>query len=605
VSLLGSPPQCAASSLWLWAACVGLSAILPDTARAAIAYAPEIRGLEDENLRDELTELSQLFKLKDKQPDTASELRQRAEADIEQLLPAVQGAGYWEARLDLAIDETKQPAKVIITVVPGPLYTLKSYTLVTPTGGSPPPLKKDVSSGLEPGAPAKSAPVLAAQQIIVDAYAKEGRPFAKVADRKVVIDRATHTMTVTYVLDAGPSERFGPTRIMGLSMIDKEIVERRIKWRRGADYDADVVETTRKALLDTGLFSTVRIDPATATADQAEAPMTIALTERAPRSVGAGANYDTNLGLGGHAFWEHRNLFGAAEDLRLSAEVADHRLAGLARLKKPDFLATDQNWVNEAELAQEKYDPYDAERLRLLSGIDRQLDSQLRLGAGIQVEAAQVTQRALFDSVSPKFDYVLLGLPLSLHRDTTDDQLNPTRGNRETLTATPYTSLSGADLNFVSFEGRVSGYQKIGEGDRFVTAGYAALGSIVGARLNELPADKRLYLGGGGSVRAYGFQRIGPDAPNGLPTGGISSLEFGVEMRIKITESIGVVPFLEAGNVYKESLPHLADGFFYGGGVGFRYYTPIGPLRLDIAVPFRKRSSDQGYQLYVSIGQAF
>ncbi|HLI10667.1 MAG TPA: BamA/TamA family outer membrane protein [Alphaproteobacteria bacterium] len=570
-------------------------------------YEPRITGLADKALIGDLEALSRLFTLRDKPPDTLAGLRQRAEDDLTRLLPAVQGAGYWAAGLAYTVDATKTPVVVTITVTPGPLYHLKSVSFTTPKGGKPPPLADNAPKafGLEIGGPARTAPVLAAEGAIAAAYANEGRLYAKVVSRKVVIDRATDTMDVTYVIDAGPKVRFGPARIEGLSRTDPAYAERRIKWRRGAVYDAREVAKTNKALLDTGLFSTVRIDPATAPNAAGEVPMTITLTERVRHSVGAGLDYDTSEGFGANAMWEYRNIFGAGESLGLSTELAQQRLAGLARFRKPDFLATDQDLVIEAELADEMPDPYEARRIRLFTGLDRHFTPELSGGVGLQGEKANVTQNALFDAVPAHVQYALLGVPIFARRDTTDDLLNPTRGNRESVTVTPYTHLSGPDLNFVALQGKASGYQKLAADDRLVAAGFVTLGSILGESVEDLPADKRLYAGGGGSVRGYGYQRAGPLASNNLPIGGVSSLVLGAELRIKVTETIGVVPFFDAGNVYRTSLPDPGKGLFYGPGIGARYYTPIGPVRLDVAFPLHKRPSDGSFQVYISIGQAF
>jgi translocation and assembly module TamA len=201
--------------------------------------------------------------------------------------------------------------------------------------------------------------------------------------------------------------------------------------------------------------------------------------------------------------------------------------------------------------------------------------------------------------------YSLAGVPLYIRRDTTNDLLNPTSGTRASATVTPYTSVAGNSLTFASSRLSGSAYRKVGNGDRFTLAGFGALGSIVGESRDGLPADKRLYAGGGGSLRGYGYQLAGPLGPDHKPLGGRSSLEFGGELRIKITETIGIVPFLEAGNVYDQSYPKLGSRLLYDTGIGARYYTPVGPVRFDVAVPLSRRQGDARFQIYISLGQAF
>ncbi|MFZ3235860.1 MAG: BamA/TamA family outer membrane protein, partial [Stellaceae bacterium] len=189
--------------------------------------------------------------------------------------------------------------------------------------------------------------------------------------------------------------------------------------------------------------------------------------------------------------------------------------------------------------------------------------------------------------------------------DTTDNLLSPTRGYRAQLSVTPSHIFSSPALNFVSNQVSASTYRQLGAGGRAVLAGRVALASLDGAPLAPLPADQRIYAGGGGSIRAYGYQMAGPLASNNDPIGGKSSLVLNLEARVKVTETIGVVPFVDAGSYYETSVPQLDHRLFYGVGLGLRYYTAFGPLRLDLATPLYRRSADSWIQVYVSLGEAF
>ncbi|HZT51086.1 MAG TPA: BamA/TamA family outer membrane protein, partial [Stellaceae bacterium] len=358
------------------------------------------------------------------------------------------------------------------------------------------------------------------------------------------------------------------------------------------------VEATRQELVRSGLFSSVRIDHADAPDASGAVAMTIAVIEGPPRSVGAGAGYNTNIGVGGQTYWEHRNLFGEGEDLRISAGAAQKQLGLAATFRRPDVIARKIDLLADAELLKETTDAYRSRRWRGYVGLEDLRQPPYTVGGGISLERAHLTE------TSRDENYLLLGVPLYLRRDTTDDLLDPTVGTRTTLAATPYHGLLNRNLNFLSSRVEARGYQRIGGSDRYVLAGYAALGSIVGEGLQGIPADKRLYAGGAGSVRGYGYQRAGPLDSSDVPIGGRSSLEFGGEFRYRLTQTIGLVPFVDAGNVYPTNLPNRAS-LFYGAGLGLRYYTVIGPIRLDLAFPIGKRPSDSAVQVYISIGQAF
>jgi translocation and assembly module TamA len=572
-------------------------------ARADIRYETEIelKDLKDKTLSQSLEDASQLVALADRPPVSDAALRRRVEDDLPRLNEVMQAAGYWLAKLSYTIEAEGEKASVKVAIDPGPLFRLASVTFRTPTGGPLAELDQlgPGGFGLEIDGPARSQPIVGAEQRIVDEYGHTGRPFAKVTDRKAVIDVATHTMRVTYTVEPGSVAKFGPLDITGLERVDRDFVARRVAWKEGASYDARAVATTRQDLVKTSLFSAVRISHADAPDEKGEVAMTLALTEGPPRSVGAGIAYNTNLGFGGQAFWQHRNLFGAGENLRVTAGAAEKQLALSLAFRKPNFIDPNQDLLANAGLLQQKTDAYDSRRAQIFLGVERQLLPSLTVTGGLDLERADVSR-----SVIGSENYSLVGLPLVLRHDTTDDLLDPTIGSRQTLTLVPYHSISGPNLEFLASRIELRHYQRLDDTGRILLAGFAALGSIVGTSLDALPPDKRLYAGGAGSVRGYAYQHAGPLNDAGIPVGGISSLELGAELRYRITDTIGVAPFVEGGNVYPTSLPNSAS-LFWGAGIGLRYYTVIGPVRLDLATPFTHRPGDKPIEVYVSIGQAF
>jgi translocation and assembly module TamA len=308
------------------------------------------------------------------------------------------------------------------------------------------------------------------------------------------------------------------------------------------------------------------------------------------------------LGAGAQVFWEHRNLFGDGERLRVTAGAAQKQYGLALDLRKPDFFDRNQDLLTSAGLLQQRTDAYDSRRAQLFVGIERRLFPSVTAVTGIDLERASVHQLQ-----QPGFgdeNYALLGLPLVLRHDSSDDLLDPTQGGRQTLSVTPYHGVSGLSLDFLSARLELRQYRRLDDGRRLVLAGFAALGSILGSSRDDLPADKRLYAGGAGSVRGYAYQHAGPLDAAGVPLGGISSLELGTELRYRITDTIGIAPFIESGNVYPTSLPN-GTSLFWGAGIGLRYYTIVGPVRVDLATPFTHRPGDKPIEFYISIGQAF
>lgn len=573
-------------------------AIWPASADAPYKIDIAIDGSKDKKLLEALQSASQLVALKDRPPPSTAALRRRADEDLPRLQQAMNAEGYWQAKITYTLDAKPQPATVAVKVTPGPLYHLAKLEFVLASGAPAPLPQTPEQVGLTLGAPALSEPVDDANARLVSLYAQNGQPFAQVVDRKVVVDLATATMSARYTIDPGAKVRFGASTVNGLHRVDADFVTRRIAWTEGADYDQRKVDATLKDLVSSALFSGVQINHADQPAADGTVAMTLALIEGPPHSVGVGAGYNTDIGLGASTFWEDRNLFGEGEDLRLSAGAAQRQLGVAAAFRRPDFLVRKQDLIVDAELLQEETDAYDSRRARVYVGVEELMFPPYTLGGGVSLERAYLTNTTRDEN------YLLLGTPLYVRRDTTDDLLDPTMGTRATVTATPYHGLLGDGLNFLSTRVEDRAYFRVGESEKSVIAVYGALGSIVGASLEELPADKRLYAGGAGSVRGYGYQLAGPLDSSNVPIGGRSSLELGGEFRYRITDTIGLVPFLDAGTVFPTNLPNKPS-LFYSPGLGLRYYTAIGPIRLDLAFPLEKRPADSAFQVYISIGQAF
>ena len=576
--------------------------------QADIHYETTISGASDSDLANLLDKVSELKTLEDRLPASEEALRRRADRDLGRLSDAARSLGYWDAQFHYDLDSAVEPQKVTVKVTPGPLYHVASVAVLGPDGRPLPIPPNAPPLPLKPGDPARTAPVVAAESGLLAAFGDSGHPFAKIDSRQVVIDHRSHTMEVTYKLIPGPAMRFGEVSINGLKTLNPGYVERRLRWRRGEAYNAATVEETRRALIESGLFSTVQITPTADSREPGSAQMTIDATERPHRTVGAGVGYNTSQGAAARVFWENRNLFGNAEYLKLSATGGQQVYGVNANFRRPDFLVTDQDFLATAEIADDTPVAYHSRRALATAGVERRFGRLWTGGVLLEAEKANVEQLANVStntSAQRTQRYTLFGIPAYLKLDTTDNLLSPTRGWRAQLSVTPAHIFSTPSATYVTSLLSASTYWKVDANGRAILAGKAALGTLDGAPLASLPADQRIYVGGGGTIRPYGYQMAGQLAPNNDPIGGRSSLVLNFESRVKITDTIGVVPFVDAGSYYESSVPQLGHRLFYGVGLGLRYYTPFGPLRLDLATPLYKRNADSWVQVYVSLGEAF
>ena len=567
-----------------------------------VDYDLSIEGVDDRELRDLLDSASQLRALEKRPPATMTGLERRIRNDLERLRAVLKSEGYYAATLGYEIDAATRPAAVRMKVAPGERYTITEF-IIEYIGESAPqtqfrPTLEDV--GIRIGMPARAPTVKQAERRILEVLGERGRPFAKIANLKAVVGHADKRMTVRISVESGTKARFGPLAITGLTSTEEDYIRRLVSWKEGDLYDRRQVASTRSALSSTNLFSSIKISIAPKLDEKRRLPVTIALAERPHRSIGAGFSYSTDVGFGGEVFWEHRNIFNRNERLRTTLKAAQIEQSGKLEFRKPAFFSPRQALISEVELINRKTDAFDQRSVAATVALERQYRSNWRATLGVT---------GSYDSVEDNEgirDFKLFGLPITALRNTKDDALNPTRGLTLDLSATPYVGTGEGFLSFARLLAGGSTYYAIDKAKRFVAAGRARVGSLVGASTERIPADKRFYAGGGGSVRGFGFQQIGPlDAAND-PLGGRSLVEFSAELRIRVTDKFGIVPFIDGGTVFDAEYPTFDRPIRWAAGLGLRYFTGFGPLRADVAFPINGRSGvDDVFEFYISIGQAF
>jgi len=386
------------------------------------------------------------------------------------------------------------------------------------------------------------------------------------------VDHDAEAVDVRFRIDPGPRARFGDSLIEGLDGVREQVVLNEIPWDRGDWYRQESVNEVRNTLYDTGLFAVARVEPAGEVTEEGFVPIRFHLTESKHRSIGFGAHVFTDEGVLARVRWEDRNRRGMGDTLsaELDAGTQIQRLALGYQVRH--FRSNRQTLNFTFEAANESRDAYDSTRLG--------------------------TQKDRTDT------FGLISFPLTLRVDRSNDLLNPARGWRVRAHAEPFFDVGGVGSYFLKTEVGASHYWPMDPEDRLVLAARVRWGSIVGANRESIPANERYYAGGGSSLRGYKYRTVSPlDGRD--PIGGRSVLEGSFEVRRSITESIGIVTFLDAGAAFDSEYPDFGESVRYGAGLGLRYFSPIGPIRFDVAVPINKRSIDSTYELYLSIGQAF
>ena len=566
-------------------------------------YSVTINVPDENGIKSDIFAASRLVSLEATPPSTLAALKRRAEDDAGRFDEVMRSRGYYDSDITYEVTGDAAPYTVAVSIAPGDRYTLAAFDIVF--AGGPPenaaavPTDADINAGI--GKPAIASDVIAAEGRVVLWLRNHGYPYASISNRLALANHPDHDVWVQVTVETGPLIRFGELSIDGLERTDPVLVERNVDWTPGDIYDQKLVDDMRNRLIDTGVFSSVVIvADGDADSPPGERQMKVTVVEGPPRSIGAGVSYDSNLGPEVRFSWEHRNLWGEGEVLSLRTSLGTESQRLDTGLRKPDFMQRDQDLVVSGNLINEQTDAYNDTGIETSILLERPLARYLRGSAGLATDFFTIT-----NSDGPERS-ILFGIPVNLFFDNSDDLLNPTRGFRFMGNATPWTGQADTPVQFLS--GEITGvtYIALDPGRRVVIALRGQTGSIWGTSINNVPANRRFYAGGGGSVRGYEYQHVGPLDANNNPIGGKSLVVFNTEARLMVTEEIGIVPFFDAGNVYESTHPNFAEPFFKGAGLGFRYVTPVGPVRFDFAVPLDKRKDiDDPYQFYISLGQAF
>ncbi len=576
------------------------------TPAAAASYKAEIVAADgaelDRRTRALLEKSSQLIALSDRPPFTDLGLQRRIEADTERFRDVLRSEGFYRSAISADIERETKPLRVRLVIDPGPVFHFGAFT-VRYTGSedaatAPKPELKDL--GIKPGAVARAPEVVAGERRALRFLADRGHPLAQVRDRKVVVDHATETMRVALEIDPGPEARFGAVTIAGLGGVEEDYVRVLVPWRKGDLYDERLVDLYRTRLLRTGLFAAVATNPADKTTDEGEIPVRTRLVEGKHRSVGFGVKYATSEGPAVKVFWEHHNLFRRNEDLDLAVEIGKITQSAQVRFVRPDFRLPEQDLFLGAIGTHTNSTAFNELSVETSAGLQRPLSKRWTGSLAGSLEWAQLEDQ------EGRRTSTLVGAPLWLYYDGANNRLNPTKGTRLRLETTPYAGWFDKAVSFLVNEVTGSGYMPFDTDRRFVLAGRLRVGSIVGQSRSDIPANKRFYAGGGDSIRGYRFQEVGPLDDDNDPLGGRSLLETSVELRTRVWGNFGVVSFVDGGNVFEQSYPSFDRPIRWAAGGGLRYFTPIGPVRLDIAFPLNPRSgTDDPFQFYIALGEAF
>ena len=591
------------TALWVWAsgwAVAGLVAAAP--AQAAGRF--DVRGVEDHGLHQAIQDAIGPVA---GAPASRLEARRKAAEAGERAIAVLRSEGYYDSDVQPDIGEGDTPTPFLM-VTPGPRSTLAAAQIEW-IGAPPLPQAKAQALhavALKLGAPGRAEDVLAAEGRVVAALLKAGYADAEAKPREVVVDHADHSVQPTFRIAAGSLVRLGAVRLNGASRTRLALIQRLTPWKPGDVYQPQSIALLEKRLVDTGAYNAVSVSlaPASEVAD-GKRPVVISLTDRPKGTLELGASYSTTEGAGVDSRWIVYNRLGRADTLTSSILIAQLDSRIQTELDLPHWRRPEQTLKLTAALYRDDTTAYESSGATISADLTHKFGKISFLTWGVSVDGSQTTEKeaANFVTQSRRRNLATLAGLVAFAVDRSNDPLDPTAGWRLSARAEPTYAVGDGPVAYLKSSAQVSGYLPLGHGGT-VIAGRAKLGAIFGGDIPLVPDPARFFAGGGGSVRGYAYQAVGPRYPDNTPEGGLSLFESSLEVRQHVTQKWSVVGFIDAGAVGKQVNPDFTHPDI-GVGVGARYDLGFGPIRVDIGTPLVQRHGDAGVQLYLSIGQSF
>lgn len=563
--------------------------------------------------------------------DSVPQLAARARVDEELLGDVLRTYGYYSGeivrqlsggrRAGTASDEAAEAAarepRVRFDILPGPRYSFGKIDLgKLPALPEPDASRLMAAFGIKPGDPLYADRIIERDLELRVALGESGYPFAEVAEPELLIDHARIEGDLTLAVDPKGKYVFGEVISNDPGFLSGKHLGRIARFDSGDVFQQSLETDLRRAIIATGLVASVTVTPRETRAPTAGEPGEVALDvalERAPlRTIAGAIGYGTEDGFKLEGRWEHRNFFPPEGALRLRGILGTREALASVGIRRNNFLGRDQVLTVDLFASDITTQAVDSRgggmraTFEKVSNILFQKPVSWQIGGElIYTDERNRNTRAAPDTVVPRQAYLIGGLFGSVTLDASDDLLDPSKGWRTTLFLAPEVSRSqGSESFYLRAQGDASYYQTLGPA---VLAGRVRAATIQGAGIDAIAPSRRLYGGGGASVRGYGFQGVGPRDDLGNPTGGASLVEFALEARIEtplLDGAVEVVPFIDAGSVARGSTPNFNE-IRWGAGVGLRYKTTFGPIRVDVAAPLNPTEFDSPVVVYVSLGQAF
>ena len=576
-----------------------------------IRYVVAVEGLASVGVAEELLHSfrqQSALEAERKKPANAAQIGRRASADADLLAELLRSQGYYDAAVEPSTEKVGGALRVLLTADPGAQYRFATVELPGLEAAGPDAGKLRDSFNVRAGDPVVATDVIAGGVALTQALGEEGFAQAKLGEQDIEVNHQTHLATLSLPVDPGPIARFGTIHVSGRPPFSAHHVATIARFRRGDPFQRSKVDDLRRALIQTTLIANADIEVVPVQGGRT-VDLNVRLDPAPSHTIAGELGYGTGQGVRAEASWTDRNFFNPEGAVTVRGVAGTKEQLFGVQFRRSNFLQRDQTLNVQLSASHQKFDAYEAKTVDLAANIERQSNFiwQKKWTWSYGGEWLATDERGVFSTAGIKDTktFLIAALPLSLGYDGSDSLLDPTRGFRLSGRLSPELSYHSKRFNYARAQIDASAYHPIS--DSLVVAGRVRFGTIIGAGLFEMAPSRRFYSGGGGSVRGYGYQQLGPKDQDGDPIGGRGLAEFGLETRIRLKQfggNFGIVPFFDGGSLTTESLPDFKD-WRLAAGVGVRYYSSFGPIRIDLGFPLNRQKGDGPFAVTVSLGQAF
>ena len=576
-----------------------------------IRYTVQVEGLGSVGDSEELLRAfrqQSALEAERKDPANAAQIGRRANADADLLTQLLRADGYYDAAVEPRTEKVGNALSVVLTADPGSQYHFASVDLPGLDSAGPGAARLRDRFAVKAGDPVVATDVIAAGVSLTTALGEQGYAGATLGDQDIEVNHQTHLATLVLPVNPGPVARFGSIHVSGRPAFSASHVALIARFKRGDPFQRSKLDDLRRALVATTLIANADIQVVPVQGGKA-VDINVRLEPAPQHTIAGELGYGTAQGARLEVSWTDRNFFNPEGALTLRGIAGTNEQLLGVQVRRSNFAMRDQTLNLQFSASHQKYAAYTAKTVDLTAYIERQSNFiwHKKWTWSYGGEWLGTIERGVFSSALTKTTrrFLIAAVPLSLGYDGSDSLLDPTTGFRLSGRVSPEISFHGGHFSYGRAQFDASAYHPVG--GRVVVAGRVRLGTIFGSSLFNVAPSRRLYAGGGGSVRGYGYQQLGPKDLDGDPIGGRGLAEFALEARVRLKQlggNLGIVPFFDGGTLTSSARPDFRH-WRTAVGLGVRYYSLFGPIRVDVGVPLNRQTGDGPFAVTVSLGQAF